>query len=232
MLTITDKFRTSNDLCPVNNYEITSGEAQYDFVDDGSVDVYGDRTFTLTLNEETDTVVGVFPYEITAKAQGSEEDSSGTGTAKVTAEMEVQKICISHAVEDFQTVINVPLPKEGTEEETFPSSSADYSYIHAPTDGCTQTFSYAMSNAGVPPEELTIDSTSGIFTIVKDYESKSIYEINLIVDTTGGVNDERLTIPNILINVVCDDHSTDVVAPEALQIKSKASFQYDYNLAV
>lgn len=146
--------------------------------------------------------------------------------------MEVQKICISLPIDTFNTDIEVYLPKSGTETDTFPAASSDYAVIYEPTDSCTQTFSYVMSNAGVQPEELTIDPETGIFTMEKDYESKSIFELDLIIDTTGGVAAEQLIIPSIIVSVVCDDHSTDITAPNDLKIKSKASFQYDYNLAV
>lgn len=190
-LSISDKFRTSNDLCPVIDYELSSGSGQYDFVDDGMVDDFGDRMFSITLNEATDNEVGLWPFQITAIAEGSETDASGTGTLVLDGQMEVQKICISLPVDGFNAVFEVSLPMEGTEEESFPAGgSAEYAVVHEPTDGCIQSFDYRMSNAGGKPEELTIDSETGVFTMVKDYESKSIFEIDLIIDTTGGVEDD------------------------------------------
>lgn len=79
-LTITNKYRTSNDLCPVVDYELTSGSGYFDFVDDGTVDDFGDKVFTITLNANTNNEVGVWPFQITGKALGSENDSGGTGT--------------------------------------------------------------------------------------------------------------------------------------------------------
>lgn len=196
------------------------------------MDEYNDRLFTITLNSETQGEVGLYPFQITARAEGSEEDAGGTGTTTLDGNMEVQKICLSVPVDGFNTAIDVSLPKDGTEEEMFPAASSDYAVIHEPTDGCTQTFSYVMSNAGMQPEELTLNSTSGIFTMVKDYESLSVFELDLIIDTTGGVNDEQLIIPSIFVSVVCDEHSTDLTAPTDLPVRTKASFQYNYNLAV
>jgi hypothetical protein len=149
--------------------------------------------------------------------------------------MIVQKICISEAVADFVKTVNLQLPKSGSEDQTFPTASSDYANVvvaDPPVDGCVQSFSYVMSNAGVAPDELVIDSSTGLFTLQTDYESKSIYEVDIIIDTTGGVNDEQLIISSLVASVVCGDKSTDIIPPTDLKIKSKASSQDQYDLAV
>jgi DUF4097 and DUF4098 domain-containing protein YvlB len=118
----------------------------------------------------------------------------------------------------FVKQYDVTLPREDTEEESFPSASSDYSTIHEPTDGCTASFSYEMTNGGVNPAELTIDPVSGIFTIVKDYERKSVYDVDILVVTTGGIEEERLTIRDLTVQVVCGDKSTKLTAPTGLKV--------------
>jgi hypothetical protein len=107
----------------------------------------------------------------------------------------------------------------GTVEETFPDTAQ--TYVSAPDTGCTQAFTYRMGNNGDPPSELTVNSLTGKFSLTKDSAVKARYDIEIIVDTTGGVEPHQLIIGNVEIRVVCGPDSTALTNP-VLAVLSRA----------
>lgn len=68
ILSHTKLFEVSNDLCPIVSYELTSGNSEYDFIEDVGGTVSG--SFTVTLNEATSPDVGIYPFTVEATAEG------------------------------------------------------------------------------------------------------------------------------------------------------------------
>jgi hypothetical protein len=65
-----------------------------------------------------------------------------------------------------------------------------------------------MSDGGQKPmrdevEVLTLDPISGVFTIKKDTNMPASYKIDIIVETSGGVEDETTTVRSVFIDVAC-----------------------------
>jgi hypothetical protein len=53
------------------------------------------------------------------------------------------------------------------------------------------------------PDELTIDSTTGVFTLLNEASIKTSYTVDLIITTTDGYNPVTHTVAGITINKVC-----------------------------
>jgi hypothetical protein len=148
----------------------------------------------------------------------------------------VQKICITLPVTEFSKSLELYLPEEDTTVETFPVAYTTYVYEPEQPDGCTQTFSYVMNDGSEKPDRfgqqtLTISSSTGVLTISKEPTQLISYTVDIIIDTTGGIADEQITVEDVVISIVCGPEST-TLTPPSLLIKSKASFQTGYDLFV
>ena len=64
------------------------------------------------------------------------------------------------------------------------------------------------------PEALTLDPTTGVFSLVNDAYIKTVYEVEIDVLTTDGINDVIQTITDVTISTVCGPSSTIVTGPE------------------
>lgn len=205
VLTASGAFTSANILCPVEEYSITSGDTLFDFTNNI---LTGGAGFDVTLNSDTASVVGTHEYTVRAVADGGKE-------LTVDGSMIVNKICESTMDPDWalgDRLFESYLPMLGTATETFPDSAT--TYVSSPDTGCTQTFSYRMSNNGDTPSELTMNSLTGKFSLIKDSAVKARYEIEIIVDTTGGIEPHQLIIGNVEIRVVCGPQSTALTNPE------------------
>jgi hypothetical protein len=84
-----------------------------------------------------------------------------------------------------------------------------------------QTFSYAMSDGSASPPELTIDPTTGIFSLVNKASIKGTYTVDITIVSSDSeewsagstVNDVTHTVTGVEINLVCGPQSTTVTAP-------------------
>ena len=93
-------------------------------------------------------------------------------------------------------------------------------------ESCFQHFSIKMSDDSEPPvrfgeQIITIDEATGVLRIKKDPAALVSYMIDIIVHTTGGIEDEQLILSNVAVGVVCGPDSTRLIPP-TLSIKSKA----------
>lgn len=220
VLTVTGKFFSENPYCPVEDYSLATGVSLFDF----SSNLATSDDFDVTLNAATNAVVGVHEFVVTATAEGGL-------TLDVAGSMTVNKICISTVNAEWSSGSKqflLDLPLFGTETEEFPTAASDY--VNAPDALCTQTFSYRMANNGDLPAELTINSETGIFSLLKNQETKAVYEIEIIIDSAGGVEPHQLIIGNVDVKVVCGPESTVLAAP-AMEAPSRASFQNGYTLS-
>lgn len=153
----------------------------------------------------------------------------------MTGSTEVQKICITTAVDDFSKYLELHLPEEDTVDESFPASYHTYVNTPGQPEGCTQTFSYVMSDGSEKPERfnqqlITIDAATGVFTMTKYPIRLLRYFVDIIVDTTGGIEDEQIIIEDVEIAMVCGPESATLTPPDML-VKSKASYQTNYDLS-
>lgn len=90
-------------------------------------------------------------------------------------------------------------------------------YVSEPDfdEGCTQTFSYAMSDGSATPTELSIDPTTGIFSLINKASIKGTYTVDITVVSSDGTvdNDVSDTVTSVEIDLVCGSDSTIVTAP-------------------
>lgn len=70
-----------------------------------------------------------------------------------------------------------------------------------------------MSDGSYTPSELSIDSSTGIFTLENYASIKASYEVDIVVTTSDGTNDQVLTVPGVIVNKVCGLGSTTLTAP-------------------
>jgi hypothetical protein len=63
------------------------------------------------------------------------------------------------------------------------------------------------------PDELTIDASTGVFTLLNHASIKTSYTLDLVVTTTDGTNSVTDTVAGITINKVCGSSSTTLEAP-------------------
>jgi hypothetical protein len=70
-----------------------------------------------------------------------------------------------------------------------------------------------MSDGSYTPSELSIDSSTGIFTLENYASIKTTYEVDIVVTTTDGINSQVITVPGVMINMVCGVGSTTLTAP-------------------
>jgi hypothetical protein len=70
-----------------------------------------------------------------------------------------------------------------------------------------------MSDGSFTPSELSIDSSTGIFTLENYASIKTTYEVDIVVTTTDGTNSQVITVPGVMINKVCGVGSTTLTAP-------------------
>lgn len=70
-----------------------------------------------------------------------------------------------------------------------------------------------MSDGSYTPSELSIDSSTGIFTLENYASIKTTYEVDIVVTTTDGINSQVITVPGVMINKVCGVGSTVLTAP-------------------
>jgi hypothetical protein len=70
-----------------------------------------------------------------------------------------------------------------------------------------------MSDGSYTPSELSIDSSTGIFTLENYASIKTTYEVDIVVTTTDGINSQVITVPGVMINKVCGVGSTTLTAP-------------------
>lgn len=82
-----------------------------------------------------------------------------------------------------------------------------------------------MSNGTVTPSELSIDSSTGIFTIENQASIKATYEVDIIVTTTDGINDQVITVPGIVINKVCGANSATLTPPTDTSVKQIPNYE-------
>lgn len=72
-----------------------------------------------------------------------------------------------------------------------------------------------MSDGSAAPADLTIDSTTGIFSLVNKASFKGTYTVDITVVSSDGTvaNDVSNTVTNVEIDLVCGTGSTIVTAP-------------------
>jgi hypothetical protein len=70
-----------------------------------------------------------------------------------------------------------------------------------------------MNDGSDKPSELTIDSSTGIFTLDNDATIKTTYSVNIEITTTDGTNSETLVVEDVIINKVCGPSSTTFTVP-------------------
>jgi hypothetical protein len=98
------------------------------------------------------------------------------------------KICTVELVSGFRTEWSFELPEIDNNPQQFPASSEDYIKKPLNLDLCSQVFRYTMIDGSDLPAELTIDSESGIFTLLNSAERKVDYAISITVTTSDGTN--------------------------------------------
>ena len=69
------------------------------------------------------------------------------------------------------------------------------------------------TNGDDNPTELTIDSDTGIFTLVNVATIKTTYEVEIDVLTTDGINHVVYTVSGMTIDTICGPDSTTLTAP-------------------
>jgi len=61
---------------------------------------------------------------------------------------------------------------------------------------------------------LTIDSMTGVFSLVNNAYVKTVYEVEIDILTTDGINDVIQTVTGVTINMICGPNSTTLTKPE------------------
>lgn len=59
-----------------------------------------------------------------------------------------------------------------------------------------------------------MDVTTGVFSLLNDASIKTIYEVEIDILTTDGINDVIQTVTDVTINTVCGPNSTTLTRPE------------------
>lgn len=73
---------------------------------------------------------------------------------------------------------------------------------------------------GNNPDEVWIDSSTGLVKLRNHYDIKTQYEIDLFIKITDGTNNWFVTVPSVVINTVCGPYSTVLTTP-ALTVPEK-----------
>jgi hypothetical protein len=71
-----------------------------------------------------------------------------------------------------------------------------------------------MADGSEPPAELTIDSETGVFELMKESTNKAVYQVEIDIVTTDGINEDALTVSGVTIEIVCGPESTILTAPD------------------
>jgi hypothetical protein len=61
---LTESFESTNSRCPVVYHELTSGADEFNLVNDA------DGSFTVTINERFNSIVGLYSYSVQVTAEG------------------------------------------------------------------------------------------------------------------------------------------------------------------
>jgi hypothetical protein len=141
--------------------------------------------------------------------------------------MEIAKVCLADLNLDFEKSYTYNLPEFGQETIQLPEASTNYISQPDFTKSCTQTFSYRLtgqSDDGANPAELTINPSTGVFTLTNDATIKTTYSVEIDILTTDGTNDIELTVPGITIQIICGPEST-TLTPPTLDALIKASVE-------
>lgn len=103
--------------------------------------------------------------------------------------MDIARVCLGTVVAADPILFEYDIPATGSDPQTFPAESTYW--ITAPAgDGvvtCQQIFTYVMNDGSAIPEELTLDSSSGVFTLRNDAANKNTYVVDLTVEITDGI---------------------------------------------
>ena len=71
-----------------------------------------------------------------------------------------------------------------------------------------------MDDGSANPAELTIDKSTGIFTLKKIPSRKKSYTVSIKIVTIGqGENDPELTVSGVKVTTICGPDSTIITAP-------------------
>ena len=152
-------------------------------------------------------VVGTYPYTITAEALG------GNLTA-FNNEVEIKRVCRSDTItafDDVKAAFKEFVPESKDITYNFPESSDKY--VESALDGCTHKFTYVMANGDPNPAELTLDESTGIFSLAITRTLKKKYDVNVIIETSGSDVEEKLTVENIQVETLCGPQSTVITNP-------------------
>jgi hypothetical protein len=90
VLSTSGSFATENPLCPINSYQLTTGDTLYDFTQN----LPASDSFEVALNAATSGEVGEHNYVVTATAEGGSSLSA-------TGSMIVERWCVSVLNEVF-----------------------------------------------------------------------------------------------------------------------------------
>jgi len=151
--------------------------------------------------------------------------TTGGGYAICPYTMFVPKTCTSRAVRTTASYGHC-VPAEGSRSEVVPASRSELlSIIDLAGDGCEQTYSFRMRDGSVPPQELSLDSATGLFTLDNRASQKVDFNVVLVVTDRGGTTISEtgedvtaeyngVTEIEMRIQSSCCADSTVVSAPE------------------
>jgi hypothetical protein len=188
--------------------------------------------FEVTMTDNANSVDTEYAYMLRAVAEGG-------AYAFATGKMKLENVCTASLIAGFRSSYSYTVPASGTEEVTFPFTSAYYitepiaSSSALPAGvSCYQTFSYAVLTDHSPnvfaavwrfitgdaaaehnPETLVIDAATGVFTLTNPASATQSYEVEITVVTTDGYNAETLVVPGVTVETACGLTSTTIVPP-------------------
>jgi hypothetical protein len=136
-------------------------------------------TFDIVMTSNANSNEELYTFAITASAEGGAQGS-------IELETTIARVCFQGLNSEFVTQYSFDIPESDEQTETFPQSSTLYVSQPDFDEGCTQTFSYAMNDGSASPAELTIDPTTGIFSLVNKASIKGTYNVDITVVSSDG----------------------------------------------
>jgi hypothetical protein len=195
-------FTSSNENCPVLSHNLALGADDFDLTDNGD-------SFEIVMENDANSAETIYTFAITAHAEGGAEGS-------IELETTIERVCFQGLIGSFSKVYQFDIPESDDETVNFPAASTLYVSQPDFLEGCTQTFSYAMSDGSAAPAELSIDASTGIFSLVNKASIKGTYYVDITIvssDEESSANDVTNTVTNVEIDLVCGVDSTIVTAP-------------------
>lgn len=212
-----------------------TGDEVFEVISDSYSSSTGKMSYTLELTDYANSLEALYTYILTATAEGGVQTTS-TGT------MTVQDLCVATLTSNFDKDYYYNIPETGFDWIDLPfdgDSYVDlvaYTALAGQTASCSREYSYRLSDPsanndeitlsnfqtfwdddGLPPgnnpDEIFIDSSTGLVKLRNHWDIKTQYEIDIFIKITDGTNDWFLSVPSVFINTVCGPYSTVLTAP-------------------